>query len=149
MKKFKFRYANILKLREDHEEEIKRQLKKENQYLSILESQKEMLEFNYLSYKSDVQTKLSTGIKGHEVKQINDHQLYFRHKIEEAGFAILRQQKVIEQVKQDLTYAIQERKVMEKLQEKDVIKYQEASRAEEVKETDEVVNYQNSRRSGD
>lgn len=149
MKKFKFRYANILKLREDHEEEVKRQLKNENQKLSLLEDHKAKLEHDYGQYRVDVQLKLSSGIKGHEAKHINEHQIYFREKLDQAGWAIYKQQQVIESVKVDLTHAIQERKIMEKLKEKEFINYQEASRKEEVKETDEVVNYQNSKRSGD
>lgn len=149
MKKFKFRYANILKLREDHEEAVKRQLKNENQKLNLLEDHKTQLDMDYRQYRSDLQEKLSSGIKGHEAKQINANQIYFRDKIDQAIWAIHRQQQVIENVKSDLTQAIQERKVMEKLKEKEFIAYQEASRKEEVKETDEVVNYQNSKRSGD
>lgn len=149
MKKFKFRYANILKLREDRETEVKAKLKKENQRLEQLESHKIHLESDYRDFRLDIQLKMKEGIKGHEAKQINDHQLYFRKKIEKAKIDILRQQNVIENVKAELAEAMKERKIMEKLEEKELAAYHEAMRAQEVKETDEVVNFQNSKRSGD
>ncbi len=148
MKKFRFRYENILKMRLDVENEIKSKLKKLNQELHLLEAEKEVLESNYRQYKIEVEHMLEGGIKGYEVQRINSFQSYFRKKIEETEQAILNMQNRIEDVKIELMEAIKERKIMEKIKEKDFTLYLEAVNAMEGKTTEEVVNFQNSRKSG-
>lgn len=148
MKKFRFRYENILKMRLDAEDEIKSKLKKLNQELQELETEKAILESNYKQYKIEVEHMLESGIKGYEVQRINNFQSYFRNKIEETELEIIHIQRRIEDVKLELMEAIKERKIMEKIKEKDFKLYLEAVNAMEGKATEEVVNFQNSRKSG-
>lgn len=148
MKKFRFRYENILKMRLDTEDDIKNKLKKLNQELHQLENDKLVLEHNYKTYRHEVQQMLEDGLKGYEVQRINSFQSYYRAKIEEADLEIKHMERRIEDVKFDLMEAIKERKIMEKIKEKDFKLYLEAVNAMEGKSTEEVVNFQNSRKSG-
>lgn len=148
MKKFRFRYENILKMRIDAEDEIKSKLKKLNQELHQLEEDKFLLESNYSTYKHEVQQMLEEGLKGYEIQRINNFQSYYRGKIEETELEIKHMERRIEDVKFDLMEAIKERKIMEKIKEKDFKLYLEAVNAMEGKSTEEVVNFQNSRKSG-
>lgn len=148
MKKFRFRYENILKMRLDAEDDIKTKLKKLNQELHQLENDKLVLENSYRVYKHEVQQLLENGLKGYEVQRINSFQSYYRGKIEETELEIKHMERRIEDVKQDLMEAIKERKIMEKIKEKDFKIYLEAINAMEGKSTEEVVNFQNSRKSG-
>lgn len=148
MKKFRFRYENILKLRIDYEEEVKTRLKKLNQELHHLEGQKAETELAYHVYKTDVENAMKTGLKGYEIQHINQFQNYYRDRIEALQLDIRHMERRIEDTKFELMEAIKERKIMEKLKEKDLKLYNEAINVMEGKATDEVVNFQNSRRSG-
>lgn len=148
MKKFRFRYENILKLRIDYEEEVKTRLKKLNQELNHLEGQKAETELAYHVYKTDVENAMKTGLKGYEIQHINQFQNYYRDRIEALQLDIRHMERRIEDTKFELMEAIKERKIMEKLKEKDLKLYNEAINVMEGKATDEVVNFQNSRRSG-
>lgn len=148
MKKFRFRYENILKMRLDAEDEIKNKLKKLNQELRELENEKLTLERSYRIYKNEIQHLLETGLKGYEIQRINSFQSYYRDKIIETDLEIKHMERRIEDVKLDLMEAIKERKIMEKIKEKDFKQYLEAINAMEGKSTEEVVNFQNSRKSG-
>lgn len=149
MKRFKFKYHNILKLRLDFEDDIKKQLKQANLKLTELEETLDGIEQAYRSYRIDVQNQLSTGLKGAAVAQINHFQLYYRDAIREANLNIRRQEDLIERIKVELAEAIKERKIMEKLKEKALERHHEEMKFQEIKETDEIVNFQNSKRSGD
>ena len=149
MKRFKFKYQNILKLRLDFEEDIKKQLKQANIKLVELEETLERIEIAYKNYRIEVQNQLSSGIKGAAISEINHFQLYYRDAIDEAKLAIKRQEAVIESIKVALAEAIKERKIMEKLKEKALERHHEEMKFQEIKETDEIVNFQNSKRSGD
>lgn len=148
MKKFKFKYANILKLRLDYEEEIKTKLKKLNQELQQLELSKVEIEESYRVYKIEIALDMKKGLKGYEIQQINHFQSYFRKRIESYEIEIIQMEKIIETVKLELMEAIKERKIMEKIKEVDFKAYLDAINVMEGKETDEVVNFQNSKRSG-
>lgn len=148
MKKFRFRYENILKLRLDYEEEVKTRLKKLNNELHQLETHKAETELAYHEYKLDVEKAMKTGLKGYEIQHINQFQNYYRDRIEALNLDIRHMERRIEDTKLELMEAIKERKIMEKLKEKDLKLYNEAINVMEGKATDEVVNFQNSRRSG-
>lgn len=149
MKRFKFKYENILKLRLDFEDEIKKQLKQANLQLALYEESLGKIKEAYRVYQAEVQMQLKTGIKGARVQEINHYQLYYRDAIEYALMDIKRQENVIEQIKVELAEAIKERKIMDKLKEKALERHHEEMKFQEVKETDEIVNFQNSKRSGD
>lgn len=148
MKKFKFRYANILKLRLDNENDIKTKLKKLNQELHRLESSKLETEDAYKLYRHHVEEEMQSGLKGYEIQRINEFQSYYRNHINKLTLEIQSMEEQIEAVKLELMEAIKERKIMEKIKEKDYKAYLDEINVMEGKVTDEVVNFQNSRRSG-
>lgn len=148
MKKFKFKYENILKLRMDYENDIKNNLKKLNHALQELESEKALTENAYKSYQMQVQSDMHQGLKGFQLQRINAYQSFYRQRIENYELEIAYMERQIESVKAELMEAIKERKIMEKIKEKDYKAYLDAINVMEGKATDEVVNFQNSRRSG-
>lgn len=149
MKRFRFKYENILKLRLDFEEDVKKKLKQANLQLANYEEALEKTKAAYKLYQSDVEKQLKTGIKGAHIQEINHFQIYYRDAIEYAIMDIEKQEALIEQIKVELTEAIKERKIMDKLKEKALERFHEEMKFQEVKETDEIVNFQNSKRSGD
>ena len=148
MKKFKFKYENILKLRLDYENDIKNNLKRLNQQLQQLETDKSLTEASYSTYQKQVESELHQGVKGYQLQRINSFQSFYRQKIENFEIEIAYMERQIESVKIELMEAIKERKIMEKIKEKDYKSYLDAINVMEGKATDEVVNFQNSRRSG-
>lgn len=148
MKKFKFKYENILKLRLDYENDVKNKLKKLNQTLHQLESDKASAEHAYKVYQKQVEEELQNGLKGYQMQRINAFQSFYRKQIEELEQEIIYVEQQIEAVKAELMEAIKERKIMEKIKEKDYKSYLDEINVMEAKATDEVVNFQNSRRSG-
>ncbi len=148
MKKFKFKYENVLKLRLDFENDIKNKMKKLNQTLQQLENDKIISENAYRAYRKQVEEELQNGVKGYQMQRINAFQSFYRKQIEEFEQEILYMEQQIETVKTELMEAIKERKIMEKIKEKDYKSYLDEINVMEAKATDEVVNFQNSRRSG-
>lgn len=149
MKKFRFKYENILKMRLDVENDIKNKLKKLNNDLHLLEQNKIDVTHAYNNYKVDIEQSMKVGIKGYEIQNINHFQTYYRNLLESIELEIRYMEKCIDEVKLELMEAIKERKIMEKIKEKEFKAFLDAINVMEAKATDEVVNFQNSKRSGD
>lgn len=149
MKRFKFKYENILKLRLDAEEAVKKELKQANAQLIQLEELLEKTQLAYKAFQLDLELQLSSGLKGSMIQRINQNQMYYRDSIEYAKDDIKRQEETIDRIKANLAEAMKERKIMEKLKEKAIERFNEEMKFQEIKETDEIVNFQNSKRSGD
>ena len=149
MKKFKFKYENILKMRLDAENDIKNKLKKLNNDLHLLEQNKIDVTHAYNDYKVDIEQSMKVGLKGYEIQNINHFQKYYRNLLESIELEIRYMEKCIDEVKLELMEAIKERKIMDKIKEKEFKAFLDAINVMEAKATDEVVNFQNSKRSGD
>lgn len=149
MKKFKFRYENILKMRLDEEEAVKARLKKINQELAEAENSLSMTKVDQMAFQESLNERMHTGVKGADLQMIGQHQNYFRKKIEQQKDQIAFLEKKLDLIKLELVEAMKERKIMEKLKEKDQKIYYEQANAAENKIVDEIVNYQNSKRSGE
>ncbi len=147
MKKFKFRYESVLKMRQDAEDRIKNTLaaviserqKKVNAYEAMCE--KEAL------FQNHITESLQTGnAKGRHLFY-DGQQYYAKHK-KRISEDISQLDKDIEIIKIDLTHAMKERKVMEKLKEKAFQDFIEAIEEADAKVIEEIVNYHNNRKEG-
>lgn len=133
----------------DHEDDVKKELKQANQRLTELEQLKFLHIEGYKTYQRQIEVQMASGMKGHAVSQINSYQMYFRDQIEQDELEIRFQERQIDMVKERLAEAMKERKIMEKLKEKALERHREEQKMLENKETDEIVNFQNTKKSGD
>lgn len=149
MKRFRFRYENILRMRMDEEEAVKGKLKQLTNELSEVEAQLNATVHEFSDYQYQLNQRMKYGVRGMELKEISQYQAFFRNKIANIRTQIAFLEDRIEAVKMELVEAMKERKIMEKLKEKDEKLHMEEANAAENKVIDEIVNFQNSKRSGD
>ncbi|MBF4691726.1 flagellar export protein FliJ [Fusibacter ferrireducens] len=147
MKKFKFRYESVLKMRLDKEDQLKNDLaklvQKRQNILDQIDHLKEKLE----DYSSWVQEGLLSGRRMHYY-EIDQGKQYYRKHIHDLTVTLQQVEAKIEEAKVVLTEAMKERKVMEKLKEKDYQKYIDDFNQADAKVIEEIVNYKNNKKDG-
>lgn len=146
MKKFRFKYENILKMRVD-KEDIK---KKELADLLKDRTSIELLIFANKEKKAEFEKKVQDALENGDAKinfgDINSGKLHYKNKSDALDEAIRIQNDKIELKKIELSEAMTERKIMEKLKERQFESYiLEINKADE-KAIAEIVNYNNSMR---
>lgn len=143
MKKFKFRYEKILKMKADAVEEVKNKLSKLNYELSIKENNLEKLFAERDKFFSDNNSLLEKGCSAGELKRINEFTSFYRKNIDSLKYEIRKLKNEIDKVMDELTEAVKEEKIMEKLKEKEFNEYLENIEKSESKIVEEIVNYSN------
>lgn len=136
-------------MRMDEEEAVKGKLKQLTNELSEVEAQLNATVHEFSDYQYQLNQRMKYGVRGMELKEISQYQAFFRNKIANIRTQIAFLEDRIEAVKMELVEAMKERKIMEKLKEKDEKLHMEEANAAENKVIDEIVNFQNSKRSGD
>lgn len=149
MKKFKFRYESVLKMRLDAEEKLKNELGALNGKMHKLVQEKEENIQKSKAFDTYIQEQMVIGANGPLMKQFYDGKQYFVKKREEIEYEIQSLQKKIDACLERFKEAIKERKIMEKLKEKAYQDYIDAVNAAEVKVIEEIVNFNNSKLNGD
>ena len=143
MKKFKFRYERILKIRKDKVEEIKNKLGKLNYDLSQKEKEMEAVFDQRNEFFKENDILLEKGCSAGELKSINDFSSFYRKSIDKLRNDIRNLNNRIEKVMSELSEAVKEEKIMEKLKEKEYEIYLENIEKAEGKVIEEIVNYSN------
>lgn len=148
MKKFKFRYDSVLKMRLDQEDKIKNELAK-----LVTQRQKWIDKLNEVSndamlYDKHIQDSLLNGDCKSEMHQFNQGKRYYRDKINRLKDQINQADNEILQVQRRLVEAVKDRKVMDKLKEKAFKAFIEAINEADEKLIEEVVNFANNKRDG-
>lgn len=149
MKKFRFRYESVLKMRMDAEENIKNQLGQLNSQMLKLKDALDQNALRAKSYEHFIQTQLSEGVSGPQLKTFYTGKQYYIKQKEFIEYDIQKLEKKIIQTREALKEAVKQRKIMEKLKEKAHQEYLEAMNAAEIKVIEEIVNYNNSKLNGD
>ncbi len=149
MKKFKFRYQSIHKMRMDNEERVKNEL-------AVLFGKKQKLldQLNQLmdkesAYLKWIEKAFSEGIKPYEMNQISDGKSFYKRQKEAVKQQIEQVNQSITAKQDELLEAVKERKIMDKLKEKALEKYIEEYNAQEMKTIEEIVNYKNNKSTGE
>lgn len=149
MKKFKFRYESVLKMRMDQEDRIKNELA---QVITIRQNKIDALEKLIQSaqlYDYHVQTVLESGDSSNERAGFSQNKRYYRDKKSALRDEIEKLDQKIKQIQLKLVDAMKERKVMEKLKENAFKEFVEAINEADEKLIEEVVNYSNNKRNGE
>lgn len=149
MKKFKFRYESVLKMRLDKEEEIKSELAKCIAEKQNLQERKMNLEKSETEYALHVQDLLTTGNSQAEMKQFADGKKYYRDNKKQVDLQITKLNHEIQRIQIKLVEAMKDRKIMEKLKERAFQEFVDAINEADEKLIEEVVNFSNNKRDGD
>ena len=149
MKKFRFRYESVLKMRLDQEDKIKNELAqviaRRQAYLDTLED----LELRSSQYSKHIEMILSTGDVHNERVTFVQGKKFYKDNRDELIQKIVLSETEIKKIQQKLVEAMKERKIMEKLKEKAFQEFVELINEADEKLIEEVVNYSNNKKDGE
>lgn len=149
MKKFRFRYESVLKMRLDQEDKIKNDLAqviaRRQAYLDALED----LELRSSQYSKHIEMILSTGDVHNERVTFVQGKKFYKDNRDELIQKIVLSETEIKKIQQKLVEAMKERKIMEKLKEKAFQEFVELINEADEKLIEEVVNYSNNKKGGE
>ncbi len=143
MKKFKFRYEQLLNIRTRKVDDLKNTMGQLNYKLNSLEEQKSEKINMRTTYYDEVNQLLSEGCSSQQLSMLNQQKSYFKRILDTLDGEIREVKLEIMQVRDQLNEALKEQKIMEKLKEKEFERYLEAIEINEAKVTEEIVNYTN------
>ena len=148
MKKFRFRYESILKIKQDYEDKIKNDLSKLFTELNTLKDQLELLLIQEQNFQAFTQKSLNDGGFGNQFHGIYEGQSYYRNRKNSLLTDIADMEDKIKNVQKLLLEAMKERKIMEKLKERAFQEFIDVFNEADAKLIEEVVNYNNSLKGG-
>lgn len=149
MKKFKFRYESVLKMRMDAEEQLKNKLGLLNGEMAYLENRILKLHEEARAYEIYSEEEMKKGVSGPLLKSFYQGKIFFsknKKKLELERKNLLNK---ILQTREALTESVKQRKIMEKLKEKAYQEFIDAINLADTKVIEEIVNYNNSKLNGD
>lgn len=149
MRSFVFKYENILKMRQDTEEEEKNKLGILNGQLAVLENNLFQAIDNRDKYFDEIELLLKSGCKASELRNIQTDKKYHDDLIQSIKRKIDNKKQDIERQLKIYVEAVKERKIMEKLKEKQQAEFNEEFNKAEERVVEEIVNYKNFKMSGD
>ncbi|NLO76748.1 MAG: flagellar export protein FliJ [Clostridia bacterium] len=136
---FKFRLANVLRLRKHHEKLSLEQVGKCLQQLQEAVQKKEELEAKIAKLESDFSAVLEGAISSEIVKLYNNYLVHQQEALELQEQLILEKKKNLEEAREKFIQAMKERKIMDKLKEKQYIRYQQEQGKKEQNFQDELA----------
>ncbi|MGI6144357.1 MAG: flagellar export protein FliJ [Peptococcia bacterium] len=136
---FKFRLANVLRLRKHHEKLSLEQVGKCIQQLQEAVQKKEELEAKIAKLESDFSAVLEGAISSEIVKLYNNYLVHQQEALELQEQLILEKKKNLEEAREKFIQAMKERKIMDKLKEKQYIRYQQEQGKKEQNFQDELA----------
>lgn len=149
MKKFKFRYESVLKMRMNEEDRIKNELaKKIKERQNILDAL-ENLGNDELEYLNHIDSVLLSGKANKEMHSFSEGKKYYKTLRDQYKLRLSKVEADIEEIKQLLVEAMKSRKVMDKLKEKAFQTYIDEYNEMDAKLIEEVVNYKNNKSNGE
>jgi len=149
MKNFRFRYENILKLKEDAEDKVKHELAMINSKLVQLKNELDYFRHEEVSYLHSVDKLLSNGCSAFDLRNIENYKNFHRKRIKSQEMEVERTEELLALKKGELVEAIKEKKIMEKLKEREYNSYLENVKAAEEKVVDQIVSYKSTKSSGE
>lgn len=149
MKKFKFRYESVLKMRTDKEEEIKNNLAKLISKKQHLLDELEDLRKGSIQYDTYITEVMSGGTAAGELANFESGKKYYKDHRDRIKNNIERVDEQIRLTQEALVEAVKERKIMDKLKEKAFMAFVEAINVADEKLIEEVVNFANNKKNGE
>lgn len=149
MKKFRFRYDSILKMREEAEERIKNDLARLLAKKHALVEKQAQLITQETTYGDYIEKILAKGGSDLPLKSFESGKQYYREKKMHLNHLISQADREIERTQQKLAEAMQAKKIMEKLKEKAFRQYVDAYNKADIKLIEEIINYSGNHMNGD
>lgn len=143
MKRFVFRYQNLLKMKEDLVEEIKGELSRHHNRLFVAQEKLTHYLFEQETYAKQIEERFREGCPASELIFIRENKSYYQEQIQTCKGVIKKIEKEIDETQQRLAEAMKEKKIYEKLKEKEEALYFEEILHAENKVIEELVNYKN------
>ena len=142
MAKFIFNFEQLLNIKQKIEKQEQMNLGRAMQRLSESIEKLEKLEISNKEALKEFQVSLNKGrIEQLEIKRLNEKIKYYHRQTISQKDIIKKNEKQVENVKEKLKKALQERKTFEILKEKAYEEYYEAEKANEAKINDEIVSF--------
>ena len=123
MKKFAYRFQNILNIRELQEEEAARNFRMALQDLTECIQQLDDFRMEYRSLVDELSRDKSKVIDINMRLMYNNYLKVLDKKIEEQFYLVQEKEKVVEEKREELQEAVKERKILENLRVKDLEEY--------------------------
>lgn len=143
MKKFKFRYEQLLKIRIKKVDDVKHQLGELNFQLKSLEDKKQEKLGEQTEFFDAINELLTEGCSSQQLIMLNQQKGYYERILVSLENEMREVKLRIIQVRDQLNEALKDQKIMEKLKEKEQARYFEEIEAADAKVTEEIVNYTN------
>ncbi|BEP29378.1 flagellar FliJ family protein [Helicovermis profundi] len=145
MKKFKFKYENILKMRINEESKIKILIANLNIELMKLETKRDNILTNRIKYFKEIQEQLQNGCQASVLLEIERNKKYYVDSLKDVEFKIETILFELKKAREEYVEILKEKKIMEKLKEKKEKLFLKEIEKMENKLIDEIVNYKNSK----
>lgn len=149
MKKFKFRYEKILKMRLDKENELMNKLGELNYHKQQLIEKLDLSIEREKAYGASVEELLKSGCSAGDLFQIETNKGFYKREQKKIKGDITNKNMEIKMTQDALYEAMKERKTMEKLKEKAYGEFIDAINEADNKVIEEIVNYMNSQQGGE
>jgi flagellar protein FliJ len=142
MAKFEFNFEQLLNIKKKIEKQEQMKLGKLMQQLSAAMQQQEIMKYQYKESVSKMQSLLNSGqILPIEIKRSNENIAFYHGQVEAQERIVKGLELQVEQGKEDVKKALQERKTFEILKEKALELYLEEEKQAEAKLIDEIVSF--------
>lgn len=146
MAKYRFKLQNILKLKNDIEKDKKNQFgvaiqRFENEKLKL-----EQLNAEMYNMCSETEKAAEQGISVKKLLLQQRFKEYYKHSISNQVVRIQMAEQHLDNCREELVKAVQDRKIMEKLKEKDYQRYLYAEQKNEEKLVGDLVSFKQSKK---
>ncbi len=142
MAKFIFNFEQLLNIKRKIEKQEQMNLGKAMQDLSSSMQKLEVIKYHQQDAMKEFQSCLGTGVINQlEIKRLNEKIKFYHQQVIEQQQIIKDNERLVEEVKERVKKALQERKTYEILKEKAYVEYVDIEKAEEAKINDEIVSF--------
>jgi flagellar FliJ protein len=149
MKKFTFRYAKILQVRIDKENEIRNNLGKINKVILEKENELKIVTTKYELYLNELNDSFQKGVFVRDMQAVSAGKEYLVKKIDTVRHDVTVLIEERHNIQRQLIEANKQRKIMEKLKENEIENYRVLEAMEEAKTVDQIVTYQSTNKKGE
>ncbi|MCT4606720.1 MAG: flagellar export protein FliJ [Marinisporobacter sp.] len=143
MLKFSFKYENLLKVKEKHEDVIKGKMHKAQSKLQDEKNKLKELQNQKNDCEKHISLKMQNGINIKDLKVYDSFLIGLKRKMDEQRQVIEQCKIEVNKYKQELMKAAMEKKTFEKLKEKEKEKFYYIEKKEEENFVDQLVTFQN------
>ncbi len=144
---FNFRYQNLLKYKEDLEQQAKNDLARAVGQLNTANRRLAELKKQQISYQQDCLQSLTEGVAASSFKLNVMHKRFYEDAMSLCRSDIAEAKQNVAICRQKLIDCTQDKKKYDKLKEKEKAAYQEAEKKRESELIDQLVSYRSSHRN--